>query len=209
MSKIFKKIREAVEDGDREEVVDLVQEALDDEESPQEILNKGLLEGMNIVGDLFKDGEIFVPEVLMSAQTVDAGMEILKPLLSEGDIRNAGKIVFCTVKGDLHDIGKKLCCMLLQGAGYEIIDLGTDVDLDKIIVTIKEENPSILAMSAMLTTTMGEMDLAVKALNEENISDIKVMVGGAPLSSGYADNIGAHYSEDAIGAVALANELVG
>ncbi|MGI6732023.1 MAG: corrinoid protein [Anaerovoracaceae bacterium] len=209
MSKIFKKIREAVEDGDREEVVDLVQEALDDEESPQEILNKGLLEGMNIVGDLFKDGEIFVPEVLMSAQTVDAGMEILKPLLSEGDIRNAGKIVFCTVKGDLHDIGKKLCCMLLQGAGYEIIDLGTDVDLDKIIATIKEENPSILAMSAMLTTTMGEMDLAVKALNEENISDIKVMVGGAPLSSGYADNIGAHYSEDAIGAVALANELVG
>lgn len=209
MSKIFKKIREAVEDGDREEVVDLVQEALDDEESPQEILNKGLLEGMNIVGDLFKDGEIFVPEVLMSAQTVDAGMEILKSLLSEGDIRNAGKIVFCTVKGDLHDIGKKLCCMLLQGAGYEIIDLGTDVDLDKIIATIKEENPSILAMSAMLTTTMGEMDLAVKALNEENISDIKVMVGGAPLSSGYADNIGAHYSEDAIGAVALANELVG
>jgi 5-methyltetrahydrofolate--homocysteine methyltransferase len=209
MSKIFKKIREAVEDGDREEVVDLVQEALDDEESPQEILNKGLLEGMNIVGDLFKDGEIFVPEVLMSAQTVDAGMEILKPLLSEGDIRNAGKIVFCTVKGDLHDIGKKLCCMLLQGAGYEIIDLGTDVDLDKIIATIKEENPSILAMSAMLTTTMGEMDLAVKSINEENISDIKVMVGGAPLSSGYADNIGAHYSEDAIGAVALANELVG
>ena len=208
MSKIFKKIREAVEDGDREDVVDLVQEALDDEESPQEILNKGLLEGMNIVGDLFKDGEIFVPEVLMSAQTVDDGMEILKPLLSEGDIRNAGKIVFCTVKGDLHDIGKKLCCMLLQGAGYEIIDLGTDVDLDKIIATIKEENPSILAMSAMLTTTMGEMDLAVKALEEEKISDIKVMVGGAPLSSSYADNIGAHYSER-YWSVALANELVG
>lgn len=209
MSKIFKKIREAVEDGDREEVVELVQEALDDGESPQAILNEGLLEGMNEVGDQFRDGEIFVPEVLMSAQSVDAGMEILKPFLNEGDVKNAGKIVFCTVKGDLHDIGKKLCCMLLQGAGYEIIDLGTDVDLDQIMTAIKEHKPGILAMSAMLTTTMGEMDVAVEALKRENLSEVKVMVGGAPLSNSYAGNIGAHYSEDAIEAVTLANKLLG
>lgn len=209
MSKIFKKIREAVEEGEREDVMELVREALEDGESPQEILNKGLLDGMNTVGDLFKNGEIFVPEVLMSAQTVDAGMEILKPLLAEGDIKNAGKIVFCTVKGDLHDIGKKLCCMLLQGAGYEIIDLGADVDLDRILAAVKEHNPNILAMSAMLTTTMEEMDLVVQALKQEEINGVKVMVGGAPLSKSYAEKIGARYSEDAIEAVALADQLAG
>ena len=208
MSKIFKKIRDAVEGGERDDVVELVQEALEDGETPQEILNKGLLEGMNAVGDLFKNGEVYVPEVLMSAQTVDAGMEILKPLLAEGDVKNAGKIVFCTVKGDLHDIGKKLCCMLLQGAGYEIIDLGADADLERIVTAVQEHQPNILAMSAMLTTTMGEMELAINALKQADLTGIKVMVGGAPLSKAYAESIGAHYSEDAIEAVALADLLV-
>lgn len=207
MSKIFKKIGEAVEDGDHEEVIELIQEALEDEESPQDILNKGLLDGMNKVGEQFKEGTIFVPEVLMSAKAVDIGMEILKPLLNAGDIRNAGKIVFCTVEGDLHDIGKKLCVMLLQGAGYEVIDLGTDVPVAKMIEAVKENKPHILAMSAMLTTTMLAMDEAASSLKKEGLDQVAVMIGGAPLSTDYALKIGAHYSEDAIGAVELADQL--
>lgn len=207
MSKIFKKIGEAVEDGDHDEVIELIQEALEDEESPQDILNKGLLEGMNKVGEQFKEGTVFVPEVLMSAKAVDIGMEILKPLLNAGDIRNAGKIVFCTVEGDLHDIGKKLCVMLLQGAGYEVVDLGTDVPVAKMIEAVKENKPHILAMSAMLTTTMLAMDEAASVLKKEGLDQVDVMIGGAPLSTDYALKIGAHYSEDAIGAVELANQL--
>lgn len=207
MSKIFKKIGEAVEDGDHDEVIELIQEALEDEESPQDILNKGLLEGMNKVGEQFKEGTVFVPEVLMSAKAVDIGMEILKPLLNAGDIRNAGKIVFCTVEGDLHDIGKKLCVMLLQGAGYEVVDLGTDVPVAKMIEAVKENKPHILAMSAMLTTTMLAMDEAASALKKEGLDQVSVMIGGAPLSTDYALKIGAHYSEDAIGAVELADRL--
>ncbi len=209
MSKIFKKIAEAVEDGDFEEVADLTKEALEDEEDPKEILDKGLLQGMNTVGEDFREGTIFVPEVLMSAQAVDAGMEVLKPFLNAGDIRNAGKIVFCTVEGDLHDIGKKLCCMLLQGAGFEVIDLGNDVSVDVMMAAVKEHQPRILAMSAMLTTTMEVMDDAVKALESEGLKNISVMVGGAPLSNDYAAKIGGNYSEDAMGAVELANKLVG
>jgi len=209
MSKILKKIMEAVEDGDLEEVVDLTKEALEDEEAPQDILNKGLLEGMNRVGEEFREGTIFVPEVLMSAQAVDAGMEILKPHLNAGDIKNSGKIVFCTVEGDLHDIGKKLCCMLLAGAGYEIIDLGADVGVEKMIAAVLEHKPNILAMSAMLTTTMGQMEQAVEALKRGGLEkNVAVMVGGAPLSNGYATQIGANYSVDAIGAVELADRLV-
>lgn len=207
MSKIFKKIAEAVEDGDMDEVVDLTKEALEDEEEPKAILDKGLLQGMNKVGEDFREGTIFVPEVLMSAQAVDAGMEILRPFLNAGDVRNAGKIVFCTVEGDLHDIGKKLCCMLLQGAGYEVVDLGTDVSVDRMLFAVKEHKPDILAMSAMLTTTMETMDKTIKALKDEGIGDLPVMVGGAPLSHDYAGKIGANYSEDAIGAVELADRL--
>jgi 5-methyltetrahydrofolate--homocysteine methyltransferase len=199
---------EAVEEGDKEEVIELIQEALEDEETPQDILNNGLLEGMNKVGEQFKAGIIFVPEVLMSAQTVDAGMEVLKPLLNAGDIKNAGKIIFCTVEGDLHDIGKKLCSMLLQGAGYEVIDIGADVGVDRIIDAVKVNKPDILAMSAMLTTTMLSMDKAVESLKKEGLDDVAVMIGGAPLSNDYALKIGANYSEDAIGAVELANMLM-
>ncbi|MBR0597362.1 cobalamin B12-binding domain-containing protein [Sinanaerobacter chloroacetimidivorans] len=209
MSKIFKKIMEAVEEGDKEEVIALVQEGLEDGETPQSILNDGLLEGMNLVGEQFKQGTIFVPEVLMSAQTVDAGMEILKPLLNAGDIKNAGKIVFCTVEGDLHDIGKKLCSMLLQGAGYEVIDLGADVAVDRILDGVKVHKPDILAMSAMLTTTMLSMDTAVESLKKEGLDQVAVMIGGAPLSNDYALKIGANYSEDAVGAVELADRLLG
>ena len=209
MKKIFKQLMEAVIDGDVEEVIELTKEALEDEESPQDILNMGLLEGMNVVGIEFKEGSVFVPEVLMSAKSVDAGLEIIKPFLAEGDIKNNGKVVFCTVEGDLHDIGKKLCCMLLSGSGYEVLDLGADVKVDEIVKAVKEHQPKILAMSAMLTTTMEAMDKTIVALKAEGIENMPVMVGGAPLSSDYAKKIGANYSQDAIACVELANNLLG
>ncbi len=209
MSKVLRNLREAIEDGDMDEVVELVQEALDDEVPAQEILNDGLIEGMNEVGDMFKDGEMYVPEVLMSANAMDAGMEILKPYLKEGDVKKVGKVVFCTVKGDLHDIGKKLCVMMMEGGGFDVVDLGVDVGVEDIMAAVEDHQPNILAMSAMLTTTMVTMDEAVNALEEAGKDDIKVMVGGAPLSGDYAENISANYSEDAIAAVALANKLLG
>lgn len=209
MSKIFKKINEAIEDGDIDEVVDLVEEALEDEEDPSDIMNKGLIEGMNIVGELFKDGELFVPEVLMSANAMDADMELIKPHLSQTDVKKAGKVVFCTVAGDLHDIGKKLCVMMLEGAGYEVVDLGVDIGVEQIVDAVKANQPNLVAMSAMLTTTMVTMDETVEALKKENLFDsVKVMVGGAPLSGDYAEGIDANYSEDAVTCVELADKLM-
>ncbi len=209
MAKIFKKIVEAIEDGEIEEVVELVEEALEDEESPADIMNKGLVEGMNVVGDLFKEGELFVPEVLMSANAMDAGMELIKPYLRAEDVKRSGKIVFCTVEGDLHDIGKKLCVMMLEGAGYEVVDLGVDIGVSQIVDAVKEHKPDLVAMSAMLTTTMITMDQTVDALTENGLIDrVKVMVGGAPLSGDYAAGINANYSEDAITCVEMADQLM-
>ena len=209
MAKIFKKIIEAIEDGEIEEVVELVEEALEDEEEPTDIMNKGLIEGMNVVGELFKEGELFVPEVLMSANAMEAGMELIRPYLKADDVKVAGKIIFCTVEGDLHDIGKKLCVMMLEGAGYEVVDLGVDVGVSQIIDAVKEHRPDLVAMSAMLTTTMVTMDQTVEALKENGLdAGVKVMVGGAPLSGDYAAGISANYSEDAITCVELADRLM-
>ena len=208
MSKIFKKINEAIEDGDIDGVVELVEEALEDEEEATDIMNKGLIEGMNIVGELFKDGELFVPEVLMSANAMDAGMELIKPHLSQGDVKKSGTVIFCTVAGDLHDIGKKLCVMMLEGAGYEVVDLGVDIG-EQIVEAVKQHKPNLVAMSAMLTTTMVTMDETVEALKKESLFDgLKVMVGGAPLSGDYAEGISANYSEDAVTCVELADKLM-
>ena len=209
MAKIFKKIIEAIEDGEIEEVVELVEEALEDEEEPTDIMNKGLIEGMNVVGELFKEGELFVPEVLMSANAMEAGMELIRPYLKADDVKVAGKIIFCTVEGDLHDIGKKLCVMMLEGAGYEVVDLGVYVGVSQIIDAVKEHSPDLVAMSAMLTTTMVTMDQTVEALKENGLdAGVKVMVGGAPLSGDYAAGISANYSEDAITCVELADRLM-
>ena len=209
MAKMFKKIIEAIEDGEIEEVVELVEEALEDEEEPTDIMNKGLIEGMNVVGELFKEGELFVPEVLMSANAMEAGMELIRPYLKADDVKVAGKIIFCTVEGDLHDIGKKLCVMMLEGAGYEVVDLGVDVGVSQIIDAVKEHSPDLVAMSAMLTTTMVTMDQTVEALKENGLdAGVKVMVGGAPLSGDYAAGISANYSEDAITCVELADRLM-
>ena len=209
MSKVFRRIMEAVEDGEREEVVDLVEEALEDETDPAEIMNKGLIAGMNSVGEMFKEGEMFVPEVLMSANAMDAGMELIKPYLKQDDIKKSGKVLFCTVEGDLHDIGKKLCVMMLEGAGYEVIDLGVDISVSKIMDAVREHEPDIIALSAMLTTTMATMDQTMGTLREYDLLDkVTVMVGGAPLSDEYAGKIGANYSEDAVTCVELADKLV-
>ena len=209
MSKVFRRIMEAVEDGEREEVVDLVEEALEDETDPAEIMNKGLIAGMNSVGEMFKEGEMFVPEVLMSANAMDAGMELIKPYLKQDDIKKSGKVLFCTVEGDLHDIGKKLCVMMLEGAGYEVIDLGVDISVSKIMDAVREHEPDIIALSAMLTTTMATMDQTMDTLRENDMLDkVSVMVGGAPLSDEYAVKIGANYSEDAVTCVELADKLV-
>jgi len=209
MNKIYEKLQDCVEEGDEEEILDLVQEALDDGETPVDIINEGLVAGMNIVGEQFADQELFVPDVLLSAKAMEEGMKILEPLLNEGDVKKKGTIVFCTCAGDLHDIGKKLCVMLLQSAGYDVHDLGVDVGVDQIITAVKEYKPNIVAMSAMLTTTMVTMDEAVASLKENNLFDkCKVMVGGAPVSSDYAGNIDANYSEDAIEAVKLADKLL-
>ena len=193
MGKVFRRIMEAVEDGEREEVVDLVEEALEDEADPAEIMNKGLIAGMNSVGEMFKEGEMFVPEVLMSANAMDAGMELIKPYLKQDDIKKSGKVLFCTVEGDLHDIGKKLCVMMLEGAGYEVIDLGVDISVSKIMDAVREHEPDIIALSAMLTTTMATMDQTMDTLRENDMLDkVSVMVGGAPLSDEYAVKIGAN-----------------
>ncbi len=209
MSKVFRRIMEAVEDGEREEVIDLVEEALEDETDPAEIMNKGLIAGMNSVGEMFKEGEMFVPEVLMSANAMDAGMELIKPYLKQDDIKKSGKVLFCTVEGDLHDIGKKLCVMMLEGAGYEVIDLGVDISVSKIMDAVREHEPDIIALSAMLTTTMATMDQTMDTLRENDMLDkVTVMVGGAPLSDEYAVKIGANYSEDAVTCVELADKLV-
>ena len=206
---ILELIANDVVEGEMDEITDHVQEALDAGMAPKEVLDNGMLKGMNIVGEQFKEGEMFVPEVLMSAKTMDEGMEILKPLLKEGDVTKAGVIVMATVKGDLHDIGKKLVCMMLEGAGFEIHDLGVDVTPEAIRDAVKDKNPDIVGMSAMLTTTMLSMQDTVALLKQDNATqNVKIMIGGAPANPDVATEMGANYSADASAAVDLAVSLV-
>jgi 5-methyltetrahydrofolate--homocysteine methyltransferase len=196
-------------DGEMDEIADHVQEALDAGIAPKTILDDGMLKGMNVVGEQFKEGELFVPEVLMSAKTMDEGMEVLKPNLQEGDVTKAGTIVMATVKGDLHDIGKKLVCMMLEGAGFEIHDLGVDVTPEAIRDAVKDKNPDIVGMSAMLTTTMLSMQDTVALLKQDaTTQNVKIMIGGAPANPDVATEMGANYSADASAAVDLAVSLV-
>ena len=206
---ILELIANDVVEGEMDEIADHVQEALDAGMAPKEVLDNGMLKGMNIVGEQFKEGEMFVPEVLMSAKTMDEGMEILKPLLKEGDVKKAGVIVMATVKGDLHDIGKKLVCMMLEGAGFEIHDLGVDVTPEAIRDAVKDKNPDIVGMSAMLTTTMLSMQDTVALLKQDAATqNVKIMIGGAPANPDVATEMGANYSADASAAVDLAVSLV-
>jgi len=196
--------------GEDDVVADLVQQALDQEISPAEILNGGLIAGMDEVGKDFKNGELFVPEVLIAARAMHAGMNVLRPLLAESDVPSAGKYVIGTVQGDLHDIGKNLVRMMLEGAGFETIDLGTDVKPDGFVAAVQEHQPQLLGMSALLTTTMPGMKATIEALQEAGLRDVvKIMVGGAPVTAAFAEQIGADaYAPDAATAVDVARGLV-
>ncbi len=205
---LFKEMKEAILEGDDEVIVDLVEKAIKDGVDPIEILDKGLVPGMDEVGKLFKEGEIFVPEVLMSANVMAAGNELLKPLLVGGKREVKGKIIIGTVKGDLHDIGKKIVAMMLEGAGYEVIDLGIDVTPERFMGALEETQADYVGMSAMLTTTMPVMEEVVKLIRgNEKYKDVKIMIGGAPVTEAFAEEIGARFSYDAASAVDLANEL--
>ena len=211
MEAVLETLYEAIMDGDMEMAQEKVQEALDANIGPGRILNEGMIAAMAEVGQLFEDGEYFVPEMLIAARAMQGGMSILKPFLSEGDVQSPGKVVIGTVKGDLHDIGKNLVAMMLEGAAFEIVDLGTDVSADKFVAAIKESGANLVAMSALLTTTMPNMANTITALKEAGLRDkVKVMVGGAPLTQDYAEKIGADgYAADANQAVASAKALMG
>lgn len=203
-------ISEALQRGDAGKVEELVRLALAEKLSPKEILENSLIKGMNIIGVKFKNNEVYVPEVLIAARAMHAGMDVLKPKLVETGVKNIGKVVIGTVKGDLHDIGKNLVKMMLEGAGFEVIDLGVDVSADKFVSAVKEHHPDILGMSALLTTTMVNMVDVIKSLQLSDLREkIKVMIGGAPITQNYAEQIGADgYSPDAASAAEDAKKFI-
>jgi 5-methyltetrahydrofolate--homocysteine methyltransferase len=211
MSNIYEQLSTAVLEGNRDKVPALVQKALDQELSPKEILDSGLILGMGEVGVRFKRGDMFVPEVLMSAEAMQTGLELLRPHLIASGVKLAGKIVMGTVKGDLHDIGKNLVSMLCEGAGFEVINLGFNVPPEKFVEAIKEHRPEIVGMSALLTTTMRAMSHAIKAIEEAGLRDtVKIMVGGAPVDADFAGRIGADgYGSNAPAGAELAKKFVG
>jgi 5-methyltetrahydrofolate--homocysteine methyltransferase len=203
-------IAENLINGNAPAVAEGVKEALAEGVSPGEILNGALVVGMDEVGYRFKNNIFYVPEVLIAARAMHAGMDVLKPLLAEGDVPTAGKVVLGTVKGDLHDIGKNLVSMMLEGGGFEVIDLGVDASPETFVASIRDERPQVVGMSALLTTTMVNMKTTIDVLTEAGVRDqVKIMVGGAPVTQRYADEIGADgYAPDAASAVDLARSLV-
>ena len=211
MSEILEQISTVVIEGDLDEIVDLTEDALDDGLTAKEILDSGLMAGMDHVGVEFKAGNMFVPEVLRSARTMQMAMDILKPLLVESGVEMVGKVLLGTVKGDLHDIGKNLVGMMCEGAGFEVKDIGKDIAPEDFIEAIKEFEPDIVGMSALLTTTMRVMEHTIKALEEAGLRDrVKVMVGGAPVTQAFADQIGADgYASNAASATDLAKRFAG
>jgi 5-methyltetrahydrofolate--homocysteine methyltransferase len=203
-------LRQNVIDGNAAGVPGLVKQALDESRPPEQILNEGLISGMAEVGRLFEEGEFFVPEMLIAARAMKAGLHLLRPHLAAANVKAVGKVIIGTVQGDLHDIGKNLVGMMLEGAGFEVIDLGTDVPPDKFVAAVKEHQPKLVGMSALLTTTMVNMKTTVEALQEAGVrGTVKVMVGGAPVTDAFAQQIGADaYAPDAASAVDVARSLV-
>ena len=205
-----KPIVDALIKNDKSKVLELVQNALDQGVAAKEILNEGLIAGMDIVGEKMENEEMFIPEVLVAAKAMGAAVEILKPLLADGDMSAMGKVVIGTVKGDLHDIGKNLVAMMLESAGFEIFNLGIDISPDKFIAEITEKDAQMLCLSALLTTTMPMMKQTIDAVVEIGLRDrVKIMVGGAPVTKKFADEIGADgYAPDAGSATKLAKTLL-
>ena len=196
---ILEQISEKLQKGRGRELEALIKQALEEGVGAEEILNGGLIFGMSIVGEKFKSGELYLPEVMMAARAMDSGVKILKPALTAVGVEPIGRAVICTVKGDKHDIGKNLVKMMIEGAGISCEDLGVDVPAEKIVEAVKRTNAKIVCLSSLLTTTMPEMKNVISALEEAGIrKDVKVMVGGAPLSQKFADEIGADsYTPDA------------
>ncbi|MTI58871.1 MAG: cobalamin-binding protein [Firmicutes bacterium] len=210
MEKVLNEISEALQAGDVNTVQEKIKEALEAGLTPREVLNDGLLSGMNIIGEKFKNNEVFVPEVLIAARAMNGGMEILKPKLIETGVESIGKVIIGTVKGDLHDIGKNLVKMMMEGAGFDVVDLGTDISPEQFVEAVKEHKPNIVGLSALLTTTMPQMKETIKALEESGLrNQVFVMIGGAPVTDKYAEEIGADaYSKDAASAAAVAKKKV-
>lgn len=194
--------------GDQNTAVEITKQALDEGTGPGEVLNDGLVAGMNVIGKRFKANEVYIPEVLIAARAMKMAMEVLEPKLAEAGVEPVGKAVVGTVAGDLHDIGKNLVIMMLKGAGFDVVDLGVDCSDDKFVTAMADSGAKILGLSALLTTTMPAMESAVKAVKAAN-GDSKVMVGGAPVTQAYADKIGADgYAADAASAVDVAKSLI-
>jgi len=210
MSEVYARLAEMVVSGGIEEIQTLTQQAVDGGTEPREILDKGLLPGMEVVGQRFKEGDMYVPEVLLSARTMHAALDVLRPLLSESDQAGSGTIIIGTVEGDIHNVGKNLVAMVLEGAGFNVVDLGVDVKPEAFIDAAKEHKPDIVAMSALLTTTMPKMAETIEALQEAGIRDqVKVIAGGAPVTEEYVMEIGADgHALNAVLAVEKAKELL-
>jgi len=210
MSEILEQLKKDLYDGKVAEVKEATEKALAEGIAPGEILKNGLIAGMDRVGVDFKEGTLYIPEVLIAAKSMHAGMDVLKPLLSEADVQSMGVVVIGTVTGDMHDIGKNLVGMMLEGAGFEIIDLGTDTSPEAFVEAVRSEGADILGLSALLTTTMPGMRATIDALAEANLLDkVIVMVGGAPVTEEYAMQVEADgYAPDAASAVDKAKELL-
>jgi len=204
-------IKDAVVNRKRKEIEGLVRAAIDEKVNLNAIINDGLIRAMDIVGKQFGSGEIFVPEMLVAAITMKMGLEIVKPLLQGEASQPKGTILMGTVQGDLHDIGKNLVIMMLEGAGFKVIDLGVDLSVEKVVEKVREIKPDVLGLSALLTTTMPEMQNVIAMIQEQGLRDsVKIMVGGAPVDSTFAQKIGADgYGQDAADAVQIAKKLIG
>jgi len=209
MCNVLRQISDAVINGQMDDISSLTHTALDSGLMAKDILEKGLMAAMEVIGVEFRRGDRFIPEVLVSASTMHIALDILKPFLSRSGEKMAGKLVIGTVKGDMHDIGKKLVSMMLEGAGFEVIDIGKDVPLEKFVDTVKKEKPDLVAMSALLTTTMVSMSHTIAALKEAGLRNtVKIMIGGAPVTAEYAKQIGADgYAANAPEATELAMRL--
>jgi len=210
MGNYLDQIRDAVIEGKHNDIEGLVKTAIEDNVNLNELINNTMITAMDVVGIRFAESEIFVPEMLVSAITMKKGLNLIKPLLKEEDAKSKGTIIMCTVKGDIHDIGKNIVIMMLEGAGFKVVDLGTDLNVEDLMQRIEEIKPDILGLSALLTTTMPQMNNIIETLESMRLRDsVKVMVGGAPVDSSFAEKIGADgYGKDAAEAVRLAREFV-
>jgi len=211
MEKLFEDIKNTVIAGKHLEIEALVETAVQQKMDLNDLINKALIAAMDVVGDRFSKSEIFVPEMLVSAVTMKKGLNIIKPLLKENQQHARGKVILCTVQGDLHDIGKNLVAMMLEGAGFEVIDLGVDTTVEKVVDKVAEISPQVLGLSALLTTTMPEMENVINVLQTQGMREkVKVMIGGAPVDAEFAEKIGADaYGKDAAEAVTIVRRFIG